>query len=349
MGKKILVTGGLGFIGSHFVEHLIRKDRGSNITILDAKTYCVSNNTILFLENLSKTRSVGSLNIIINNISDIRTLGINVNDYDYIVNFAAESHVDNSISDSSGVFLDTNVCSVNDILQECLNAEYKGRFVQISTDEVYGALSKYQKSSTEDDTLNPSSIYSSTKAAAEHIALSYNKTHGLDVMVTRCCNNFGPRQYTEKLIPVVISKAMNNEKIPVYGTGENVRQWIFVRDHCEQIYDVMMYGEPGEIYNIAPSYENISELSNITLVKKIINLLGKDYDLIEYVGDRKGHDMRYSINSTKVYLLRARNGLLKTKNLYDWTENTLDRDLTLTVKWYTKYPSWWDSGYVFEP
>lgn len=343
MSKRVLVTGGLGFIGSHFVEELIKRDEYYDITILDAKTYCVSNNTEIYLKNLVKDNSICRLKVIYGCISEINH-DISVTDYDYIVNFAAESHVDRSISNSSEIFLKSNVSGVNKLLQQCLDSGFVGRFVQISTDEVYGALGKYQKSSEESDTANPSSIYSSTKASAEYIALSYNKTHGLDVVVTRCCNNFGPRQYSEKLIPVVISKAMNDEKIPVYGSGENIRQWIFVKDHCKQIYDVMLYGESRNIYNIAPTYKNISELSNITLVKKILNILNKEHNLIEYVDDRLGHDMRYSINSSKVQLLRARNGLLDRE---DSSRKTFDEDLNTTVEWYKKLSRWWDPSYKY--
>ena len=256
--KHILVTGGLGFIGSHFVELLHEQCTNCKITIVDSYNYSVSERTEnliwdLFLDKKNK------LEIVYKPIHKF--------------NKVAVYHLLNQLTD-------------------------KQRFIQIGTDEVYGSLQLTSSPSEEGDLLKPSSIYSSTKAAADLIALSYYHTYNRDVIVTRCTNNFGPRQFPEKLIPVVVKKALANEKIPVYGTGENIRQWIYVKDHCEKIFNVLKYGKGGEVYNLAPNYngiENHSEINNINLVQEILHILKKPESLISFVKDRKGHDLKYSL------------------------------------------------------
>ena len=347
--KNILVTGGLGFIGSHFVELLLKECNQCNIDIVDILDYCVSPKTDEFLCEKEKS-STNTLQIFEDDINFFKF----EKEYDYIINFAAQSHVDRSIA-SGDEFLKSNIHGMYHLLNQVKEGT---RFIQIGTDEVYGSLSSNDVSSKEEDNLEPSSVYSSTKASADLIALSYNKTHNIDVIVTRCCNNFGPRQYPEKLIPVAVNKLLKNEKIPVYGDGKNTRQWIYVKDHCQQVYDVMLYGTAGEIYNIAPSYINSAtsgnEICNIDLIHQIIGLVynpkyGNGYypddygDHIEYVTDRKGHDWRYSLNGSKLRSLieqsRGHQQELPTM------QKTFASDLEYTIMWYIKNQDWWENGY----
>lgn len=340
--KSILVTGGLGFIGSHFVELLLKRCNECDIHVVDILDYCVSDKTEDFL--LDKERDTSnSLEVIEADINDF----VFEKKYDYVVNFAAQSHVDRSIS-SGDEFLKTNVNGMYSLLNQVNEGT---RFVQIGTDEVYGSLSFNAQPSKEEDNLEPSSVYSSTKASADLIALSFHKTHKTDVIVTRCCNNFGPRQYPEKLIPVAVNKLLKNEKIPVYGSGTNMRQWIYVKDHCKQVYDAMLYGKAGEIYNIAPSYRDLqhkilpNEINNINLVHKIIGSLYNpdSYDeYIEYVADRKGHDLRYRLDGKKLRHLadRSRPHQYELPHL----QKTFERDLDDTIMWYVKNQDWWNNG-----
>ena len=333
--KKILVTGGLGFIGSHFTELLLDKCNDCIIDIIDIKDYCVSNKTeALLIDKADNTTN--HLDIVQDSIVDCELS----ESYDYIINFAAQSHVDRSIEDGND-FVMTNVVGTHNLLNQ-----FNGtRFVQIGTDEVYGSLSYNEKPSLEKDLLKPSSVYSSSKASADLIALSFHTTHKKDVIVTRCCNNFGPRQYPEKLIPVAINKLLSREKIPVYGNGTNTRQWIYVKDHCQQVYDAMLYGTAGEIYNIEPIYNINSETNNNLIVHKIIASVkpNKNYDeYIEYVRDRKGHDFRYSLNGKKLKYLVNRS----RQHQYElpYLEKTLERDLDYTIIWYKKNKNWWDEN-----
>ena len=333
--KKILVTGGLGFIGSHFVELLLDKCSDCIIDIIDIKDYCVSNKTEdLLIDKAGNTTN--HLDIVQDSIVDCELS----ESYDYIVNFAAQSHVDRSIEDGND-FVMTNVVGTHNLLNQ-----FNGtRFVQIGTDEVYGSLSYNEKPSLEKDLLKPSSVYSSSKASADLIALSFHTTHKKDVIVTRCCNNFGPRQYPEKLIPVVINKLISEEKVPVYGDGTNTRQWIFVKDHCQQVYDAMLYGTAGEIYNVEPIYNKNSEINNNNIVHEIISSvkLNKNYDdHIKYVEDRKGHDFRYSLNGKKLKYLVNRS----RQHQYElpYLEKTIERDLDYTIMWYKKNKNWWDEN-----
>jgi dTDP-glucose 4,6-dehydratase len=241
---------------------------------------------------------------------------------DTIVHFAAESHVDRSIEDGS-VFVKTNVLGTNTLLQSALANNMK-KFIHISTDEVYGSIK--EGSFTEKDNLNPSSPYSSSKAGSDLLALSYFTTHGLPVCVTRCTNNFGPYQYPEKLIPFFISRLMEGKKVPVYGTGLNIRDWIYVEDHCSAVDFVLHTGKSGEIYNV----EGGNELTNLEITYRLIKILGKDESLIEYVEDRKGHDFRYSLDGTKLEKMGW-------KPTYDF-----DTALEQTVKWYVENRWWWE-------
>lgn len=327
--KNILITGGLGFIGSHFAEYIHEVADNCTVTIVDKKSYCVSRQTEEYIWNLYGSKKSNSLSII---YKDIRLIN-DISTYDYIVNFAAESHVDNSINNGDP-FMTSNVNGVYNLLS-LLND--RQRFVQIGTDEVYGSLSFEAESSIESDTLYPSSVYSSTKAAADLIALSFHKTHKRDIVITRCTNNFGPRQYHEKLIPVVVKKALADEPIPVYGDGRNVRQWIYVKEHCEKIYNIMLHGQSGEVYNIAPQYE--SEIDNLTIVKEILSALEKPESLISFVTDRKGHDFRYSLNDNKYKI-----NLMKGKPVqleFETTKKTFAEDLRNTIMWYKQNYDWW--------
>ena len=276
-----------------------------------------------------------------------------------IINFAAETHVDRSIT-GPDAFIKTNIFGVYNLLKQSLKYYEKlpresneshlrverptketFKFIQISTDEVYGSLSLTGSPSEEGDLLQPSSIYSSTKAAADLIALSYFHTYKRDVMVTRCTNNFGPRQYPEKLIPVVVRNALADSYVPVYGTGENVRQWIYVKDHCEKIFNVLKYGTSGKIYNFAPNYDNDNhgEINNINLVQEILSILKKPESLISFVEDRKGHDMKYCLRESSYRAMMIAAGLQLD---LPGTEKTFADDLRYTIMWYKENESWWE-------
>ena len=331
--KNILVTGGLGFIGSHFVELLYNKCTNCKITIVDNYSYCVSRKTEDYLYNLyyHTAGHNNKLYIVYKTISDFKL----EKEYDYIVNFAAESHVDNSISNGD-VFIDSNYVGVYELLKQLPDST---RFLQVGTDEVYGSLQLNSSPSEEYDLLEPSSIYSATKAGADLLALSFYRTYKKDVIITRCTNNFGPRQFPEKLIPVVIRKANNNEQIPVYGKGINVRQWIYVKDHCEKIYNVLIHGKTGEIYNLAPDSEYHSEICNIKIVEMILTTLKKPKKLISYVKDRKGHDLRYSLKDSAY-----RNMMILAGQQLEFseTQKTFADDLRYTIMWYIENEKWWD-------
>ena len=361
---KFVVTGGRGFIGSHFVELLLKECDQCNIDVVDILDYCVSPKTADLLYDKSDN-TTNTLEIFEEDINYFKF----EKEYDYVVNFAAQSHVDRSIA-SGDEFLKSNIHGMYHLLNQVKEGT---RFVQIGTDEVYGSLDSNAEQSKEEDNLEPSSVYSSTKASADLIALSHNKTHNTDVIVTRCCNNFGPRQYPEKLIPVAVNKLLKNEKIPVYGDGKNTRQWIYVKDHCQQVYDAMLYGTAGEIYNIAPSYIDAdsgiggsyisvntalqtlrNEVSNIDLIHQIIGLVynpkyGNGYhpddygDHIEYVTDRKGHDWRYSLNGSKLRSLIEQSRDIQQELPY--LQKTFASDLEYTIMWYIKNQDWWENGY----
>jgi dTDP-glucose 4,6-dehydratase len=313
--KRILVTGGLGFIGSNFILFLLKNNPKIKITNVDA---CLTGSNINNLKELKNSKKYQFVKANINNQKKINEL---VSKNDIVINFAAESHVDRSISNPKP-FIDSNINGVYSILEAI--RKYDKKLVQISTDEVYGSLKK--SNAKENFLLNPSSPYSSSKASADLLVKSYHITYGLDVRITRCTNNYGLRQFSEKLIPKVIINAMNDKPIPVYGNGKNVRDWLYVLDHCSAIQKVMVKGKAGEIYNIAGN----NEINNNTIIKMILKSMKKPTSLIKYVKDRPGHDFRYSLDSTKI------EKELKWKPKYNF-ENGIKE----TILWYVNNKNWW--------
>jgi dTDP-glucose 4,6-dehydratase len=313
----ILVTGGCGFIGSNFVRYFINK-YNERVINLDKVTYAGN------LDHLKEFNTDFNYQFNRGDIADsnlVRNILMNAKPR-AIINFAAESHVDNSIHNSLP-FVETNVLGTVKLLdvikslRKILPEEFK--FIHISTDEVYGSLENEFGSFREDTPYNPKSPYSASKAASDHFVMAYNNTYNVPSIITNCSNNYGPRQHKEKFIPTVISKALKNEKIPVYGNGMNVRDWLYVDDHCEAICRVLENGRIGEKYNIGAN----NELSNIDLAKKILQMMEKPESLIEYVIDRPGHDFRYSIDNSKIV------------NELNWTPRTdFDAGLLKTIKYY---------------
>ena len=288
---KLLVTGGSGFIGCNFIEYMLKTYPNYEVINLDLLTYAGC------LENNGAVQDYPQYRFIHGDIRDREFIFelFEKEQFDWVVNFAAESHVDRSIEDTSS-FLTTNVLGTQVLMDACRCYGVK-RFHQVSTDEVYGDLL------LEDDTLftemlplKASSPYSASKASSDLLALSYWRTFKLPVTISRCSNNYGPFQFPEKLIPLMILKAMKNEKLPVYGTGENIRDWLHVWDHCQAIDFILHKGRIGEVYNVGGN----NEYSNLTIVKLILDELGKSYELIEFVKDRPGHDLRYAIDSSKI-------------------------------------------------
>lgn len=312
---KALVTGGLGFIGSNFILQLLEKNQEIEITNVDAKFYGSNFQNLINVENNQNYQFVEG------NINDVKLMEKLIEKNDIIINFAAESFVDRSISNAIP-FLESNVNGVFTILE--LIKKNKKRFVHISTDEVYGSLKT--DSAVEETRFNPSSPYSATKAAAELLINSYTKTYDSDCLITRCTNNYGPRQFAEKLIPKTIILAYYNKKIPIYGTGKNIRDWLYVTDHCSAIEKVLQDGKKGESYNISGNYE----IDNITIVKEILSLMNKSEELITYVEDRPGHDFRYSMKSEKI------------RNELQWSQKIdFKEGIKNTVKWYLDNIEWW--------
>ncbi len=308
---KILVTGGLGFIGSNFILKLLEHDN-IEITNVDAELYGSDH------RNLSQMKNSEKYNFVKGNISNKKFMEEQIEKCDMVVNFAAESHVDRSINDANP-FLVSNIRGAFTILD--IITKQKKRMVQISTDEVFGSL--IQGTADEQSKFNPSSPYAATKAAAELLINSYSTTFDSDVIITRCTNNFGPRQFIEKLIPKTIVLANKNLKIPIYGAGTNIRDWIFVDNHCDAVESVLFNGKSGESYNISAN----NEIDNLTIVKKILNIMDKSKDLIEFVEDRPGHDFRYSMTSHKI------------SNELDWKITTnFDQGLEKTIQWYLDNP-----------
>ena len=313
---NILVTGGLGFIGSNFIRLILGKYKEYRIINLDKQTYAGNP------DNLKDIEKNPNYTYVRGDICDPTLVDSIMQKADHVVHFAAESHVDRSIEDASA-FVRTNVLGTFTLLESARKFDVK-RFIHISTDEVYG--SRERGSFKEKDILTPSSPYSSSKAGSDLLAQSYFITHKLPVIITRCTNNFGPYQYPEKLIPLFITNLLENKKVPVYGTGKNVRDWIYVLDHCKAVDFVLHKGVPGEIYNIGGG----AERSNIEITKKIIGILGVDESMIEYVKDRPGHDFRYSLNCTKMHKL-------------GWTaEHGFNEGLESTVGWYVANRWWWE-------
>jgi len=312
---KLLVTGGCGFIGSNFIHYILETYPEYKITNLDCLNYAGN------LENLSDIAKNKNYKFVKGNIKDSKTVNKLIKDADYVINFAAQTHVDRSIEEAKD-FIETNINGVFVLLEACRNSKIK-LFMQISTDEVYG--SSLEGSFIETDALLPSSPYSASKAAADCLCNAYSATYKIPVMVTRCTNNFGPYQYPEKVIPLFITNLLEIKKVPLYGDGLNVRDWIYVHDHVRAIDFLMHKGKSGEVYNISSN----NEVANIELTKLILKKFGLDEACIEYVQDRPAHDRRYSLDASK---LRS----LGWKPVYDFSAS-----LDATIDWYKENAKWW--------
>ena len=304
---RLLVTGGLGFIGSNFILHTLEKFPDFKITNIDA---CLPGSNI---KNLAKLKNK-KYSYVKGNIVDKKIVDDLVSRVDAVINFAAESHVDRSISDPRP-FIDSNIVGMYSVLEAI--KKHKKRLIQISTDEVFGSLKS--GSAHERSPFNPSSPYAASKASAEMLVKSYVTTYDCDAIITRCTNNYGPHQSPEKLIPKVILLAEKNQNIPIYGTGKNIRDWIFVLDHCDAILKILFKGKKGKSYNIAGK----NEVNNITIVKKILKIMGKSNELMHFIKDRPGHDFRYSMNSEKIH------NELHWKPVYNF-----EKGLEHTISWY---------------
>ena len=312
---KILVTGGLGFIGSNFILKLLNHSDNFEIINVDAELYGANRRNLSDIQNNEKYEFVKG------NITNKRLMEETISKCDVVVNFAAESFVDRSISDANP-FLVSNIRGAFTILD--IITKQKKRMVQISTDEVFGSLSS--DTATEESKFNPSSPYAATKAAAELLINSYSVTYDSDVIITRCTNNYGPRQFPEKLIPKTIILAKLGKKIPIYGKGINIRDWIYVDDHCNGVLLSLLDGKAGQSYNISGN----NEMDNITIVKRILDIMGKSEDLIEFVEDRPGHDYRYSMNSNKI-----------SKEMGWKSKTSFDESIQKTVDWYLNHEEIW--------
>ena len=316
--SKVLVTGGLGFIGTHLLIQLL-ETTDMQITCMDAETYASDKSNIkqYLRKNRQYRRRIIFLKKDISNKKHLDAFFQN-NAIDFVVNVAAESHVDNSIT-GPAPFVNTNIVGTFNLL-ECARIYDVQKFVQVSTDEVYGQLKSLSEDAFKETTaINPSSVYSASKASADALALSYFKTYKMHVNVTRCCNNYGPYQHAEKLIPKTILNVIGDKKVPVYGDGSNIREWIHATDHCHAIIKVLQNGCAGEVYNIGTN----NCITNLELVKQIITDLNKSMDLIEFVEDRKGHDYIYRINSAKI------------ASELDWKPQiAFETGLEQTVEWY---------------
>ena len=314
---KLLVTGGLGFIGSNFILKILNEKQRNSVVNVDAELFGSNH------QNLEPIKNYDNYRFVRGNITNRHLMEDLISECDAVVNFAAESFVDRSIADANP-FLVSNIRGTFTILD--IIKEQKKRLVQISTDEVFGSLES--TSAKENSRFNPSSPYAATKAAAELLVNSYIVTHDCDCVITRCTNNYGSRQFPEKLIPKTLILASQNKKVPIYGEGKNIRDWIFVDDHCEAVYNVLLKGRSGESYNISAN----NEVDNLTIVKKILEILDKPQDLIKSVEDRPGHDFRYSLDSSKI------------RSELNWSENTnFDDGLKKTVDWYLSNPAWWQN------
>lgn len=321
---NVLVTGGAGFIGSNFVFHMLKEHPIYRIVCLDALTYAGNLSTLEpLMENVNFKFVKGDITDreLVDNLFEEEK-------FDFVVNFAAESHVDRSIEDP-GIFLRTNILGTQ-VLMDASRKYGVKRFHQVSTDEVYGdlPLDRPDLFFTEETPIHTSSPYSASKASADLLVLAYHRTFGLPITISRCSNNYGPYHFPEKLIPLIISRALNDENLPVYGKGENVRDWLYVGDHCTAIDHILHKGNVGEVYNIGGH----NEKTNLEVVKTILKELGKSESLITYVKDRAGHDMRYAIDPSK------------TRRELGWEPTTLfDEGIKMTIKWYLDNRSWWEN------
>lgn len=322
--NTIIVTGGAGFIGANFIFYMLRKHPNYRIVCLDKLTYAGNLSTLKPIMDNPNFRFV-KLDICDKNGVDKL---FKEEKPDVVVNFAAESHVDRSIENPQ-VFLETNIIGTSVLMDACRKYDVK-RFHQVSTDEVYGdlPLDRPDLFFHEDTPLHTSSPYSSSKAAADLLVMAYHRTYGLPVTISRCSNNYGPYQFPEKLIPLMIANCLANKPLPVYGQGINVRDWLYVEDHCKAIDLIIHNGKVGEVYNIGGH----NEMRNIDIVKLILRELGKDESLITYVTDRKGHDQRYAIDPTKIH------------SELGWLPETMFKDgIKQTIKWYLDNKDWWSN------
>ncbi len=313
---KLLVTGGAGFIGSCFIRHILSKYPDYQVINIDALTYCGN------LENLKDVQSNSNYKFVCGDICDKKLVRELISEVDCVINFAAESHVDNSIK-TPEIFIETNVLGTLNLLQASRELGIE-RFLQVSTDEVYGSLGRsgYFYETTP---LAPNSPYSASKASADMLVRAYRETYGLPTLNTRCSNNYGPYQYPEKLIPFFISKLLRGEKVPVYGDGQNVRDWLYVYDHCEAIDVVLHKGKVGEVYNIGGH----SEKTNLEITHIILDAMGKNDSSIEFVKDRLGHDRRYAMANDKI------------SSELGWCPKTKFEDgIKITIDWYLNNQDW---------
>ena len=314
---KLLITGGLGFIGSNFITKILEEKSDFEVVNVDAQLHGADKRNLSGIENNENYEFVNG------NITNKRLMEELISKCDAVVNFAAESFVDRSINDANP-FLVSNIRGTFTILD--IITKQKKRMIQISTDEVFGSLPK--GSADEQTKFNPSSPYAATKAAAELLINSFSITHNSDVVITRCTNNYGPRQFPEKLIPKTIILAKQERNIPIYGNGKNLRDWIFVDEHCNAVYEILINGKAGQAYNISAN----NEISNVQIVHKILEIMGKSNDLIEFVEDRPGHDQRYSLDSSKI------------KNEFGWsTKINFEEGIRKTIEWYEKNFSYYES------
>ena len=316
--STILITGGAGFIGSNFVKYMLNKYSDYDIINLDALTYCGN------LENLKDIEDMDNYTFVKGDIRDKDLVNDLVYKFDIVINFAAESHVDRSITDPE-IFIKSNVLGTQVLLNAAKDCGVE-KYIQISTDEVYGTLGETGYF-CETTPLQPNSPYSASKAGGDLITRAYFETFDLPINITRCSNNYGPYQFPEKLIPLMISNALENKKLPIYGDGKNIRDWLHVYDHCQAIDLVLHEGKLGEVYNIGGH----NERQNIQIVKLILEALGKDESLIEYVADRLGHDRRYAIDADKI------------RNELGWEPKyTFETGIKETIQWYLDNQDWMD-------
>lgn len=320
--KRMLITGGCGFIGANFVRFVL-DNSDYEICVLDALTYAGRKDNLP-----SNPDSKKRLEFVHGNIDDVDCVNrlFKTNDFDIVFNFAAESHVDRSI-ESTAPFIQSNIVGTHTLLEAAMRYDTL-RFVQISSDEVYGSLDLEDDAFTEGHPIEPNSPYSASKASADLLIRSYHHTFGFPAIITRCSNNYGPYQHVEKFIPKIVTNAMRDKSIPVYGKGKNIRDWIYVSDHCEAIWLAGMKGVIGEVYNIGSG----NELENIEIVKFILDVMGKPHSLIEFVTDRLGHDLRYAMNYDKIS---------KELSWSPWVDFL--EGIRHTVNWYRQNKSWWES------